>query len=310
MAIAVFYWLFSFMQGQNLFVKGKVLYAKYSDVDGLLPTKPVNINGLKVGRVQDIFIVEKKDSMYFVVEMIIDKDVNFSKNTVAEIYEPGLLAGKMVKLNLDYSGELAKSGDTLSSASKQSLMNMLSDKLGPTKNQVDSVLFNLNNTLEGVGNITDSQTNRSLKQILDDLDKTIVALEKTANSVTIAASQANKFLSSTGDNFSILSKETESLVKSTKSTIDKYGEVADKINQADLDKTFKNLEEASLSLSSIMNKIESSDGSLNKIISNPDLYNNLEKTTSSLNELLTDFKENPDRYIQFSVFGKKTKSSN
>lgn len=310
MAIAVFYWLFSFMQGQNLFVKGKVLYAKYSDVDGLLPTKPVNINGLKVGRVQDIFIIEKKDSMYFVVEMIIDKDVNFSKNTVAEIYEPGLLAGKMVKLNLDYSGDVAQSGDTLSSASKQSLMNMLSDKLGPTKNQVDSVLFNLNNTLEGVGNITDSQTNRSLKQILDDLDKTIVALEKTANSITIAASQANKFLSSTGDNFSTLSKETESLVKSTKSTIDKYGEVADKINQADLDKTFKNLEEASLALSSIMNKIESSDGSLNKIISNPDLYNNLEKTTSSLNELLSDFKENPDRYIQFSVFGKKTKSRN
>ena len=37
------------------------------------------------------------------------------------------------------------------------------------------------------------------------------------------------------------------------------------------------------------------------------LYNNLEKATKSLDELLVNFKEQPKRYVHFSVFGRKNR---
>jgi phospholipid/cholesterol/gamma-HCH transport system substrate-binding protein len=39
------------------------------------------------------------------------------------------------------------------------------------------------------------------------------------------------------------------------------------------------------------------------------LYYNLQQSTQSLNLLLTDLRQNPGRYVQVSVFGRKDKDS-
>lgn len=308
-SIIAFYWLFKFLQGENLFTKGKVVYATYNDVDGLLPTKPVNVNGLRVGRVDDIIIMEGNDSLYFVVKMIIEHELDFTVNTVAEIYEPGLMAGKMIKLNLSYDGRLAKSGDTLVSASKQSLMNMITDRLAPTQNRIDSVLISLNAVLDHFGTMTDEETNQSLKSVLRQLDATIFAIGQTANSLTATADNTNALVSNTNQNIESLTSDAQTLIGTTNSTIEKYGDVAEKINESNLDQTLNEMNEAIASLNQTLQRIESSDGTLNKIINDPELYDNLNRSSENLNILMQDLKERPDRYVQFSVFGKKHKES-
>lgn len=307
LSIVAFYWLFKFLQGENLFTSGKVVYAIYNDVDGLLPTKPVNVNGLKVGRVDDIIIKEGKDSLYFVVKMVIEHDLDFTVNSVAEIYEPGIMAGKMIKLNLSYDGRLAKTGDTLVSASNQSLMTMLSNKLAPTQSKIDSVLVTLNSALDRFGSMADEETNQSLKSVLRQLDATLYATGQTANSLRATSDNTNKLVTATSQNIDALTADTRKLFGTTNTTMDKYGDVADKINNADLDKTLMEINEATIALSTTLKRIESSEGTLNKIINDPELYNSLNSTAENLNLLMTDLKERPDRYVNFSVFGKKYK---
>ena len=41
-----------------------------------------------------------------------------------------------------------------------------------------------------------------------------------------------------------------------------------------------------------------------KLMKDEELYNNLTKTSSNLNQLVEDVKANPKRYVNFSVFGK------
>lgn len=306
-AILAFVWVFKFLQGENLFTSGKVLYAKYNDVDGLLPTKPVNVNGLRVGRVDDIIIKEGKDSLFFIVKMIVEEDIDFTTNTVAEIYEPGIMAGKMIKLNLSYDGPLAKSGDTLIAADNPSLMTMLSNKLAPTQNRIDSVLVTLNSALDRFGSLADEETNQSLKQVLRQLDASIYALGKTANSVTKTSDNADVLITTTNRNFDALAGDTRRMVNTANTALDKYGDVADKINQANIEATLNEINLATQNLSRTLERIENADGTLNKIINDPQLYNNLEETSANLNLLMKDLKERPDRYVQFSVFGKKYK---
>ncbi len=307
LSIVAFYWLFKFLQGENLFTSGKVVYATYHDVDGLLPTKPVNVNGLKVGRVEDIIIKEGNDSIYFIVKMVIEQDLDFTVNSVAEIYEPGLMAGKMIKLNLSYDGRLAKSGDTLVSANNQSLMTMLSNKLAPTQNRIDSVLVTLNSALDRFGSLADEETNQSLKSVLRQLDATIYAMGQTANSLKRTSDNTDVLLSNANKSIEGLTQDSRKLVRTSNTTIEKYGKVADKINDANLEKTLNEINEATTALSSTLKRIESSEGTLNKIINDPHLYNNLNSTAENLNLLMSDLKERPDRYVQFSVFGKKYK---
>ena len=101
LAIIGFVFLFQFMKGKSLFTTDNVFYAKFDNVEGLAASNPVSINGLKVGQVDKIFPVTEKDGrIHFVVKVIIDDNFEFSKKSTLEIFEPGLMSGKEMRINL------------------------------------------------------------------------------------------------------------------------------------------------------------------------------------------------------------------
>ena len=58
-----------------------------------------------------------------------------------------------------------------------------------------------------------------------------------------------------------------------------------------------------------MDRIQSEQGTLGKLMKDSTLYYNLQQSTQSLNLLLTDLRQNPGRYVQVSVFGRKDNNS-
>ena len=61
------------------------------------------------------------------------------------------------------------------------------------------------------------------------------------------------------------------------------------------------------SVTSLIKKAESGDGSEARILNDPALYQNLNATSKQLSLLLQDLRLNPKRYVNVSVFGKKQK---
>ena len=53
------------------------------------------------------------------------------------------------------------------------------------------------------------------------------------------------------------------------------------------------------------NKMSSNEGSLGLLMNDKTLYINLSNTAGAADKLLIDVKENPKRYVNFSVFGNK-----
>ena len=82
--------------------------------------------------------------------------------------------------------------------------------------------------------------------------------------------------------------------------------MSEELAQADLKATLDKFEETADNLSNMMAKIESGEGNLGKLINDDELYNNLEGTSKELNQLIEDIKLNPKRYLNISVFGKKS----
>lgn len=58
-------------------------------------------------------------------------------------------------------------------------------------------------------------------------------------------------------------------------------------------------------INDMMAKIEGGEGSLGKLVNDKALYNNLADASRELDLLLQDFRLNPKRYVNVSVFGKK-----
>ena len=130
LAIVGFVILFQFMKGKNLFSTDDMYYVKYENVAGLAKSNPVSINGLKVGQVDDITpITLPNGKIYFVVKISMDDGFKFSKKSQVEIFEPGLMSGTELRINLAYGQPVAKDGDTLSGNNNYRELNTLKEQL-------------------------------------------------------------------------------------------------------------------------------------------------------------------------------------
>lgn len=297
MTLVSFYALYNYLKGKNLFTTGNTYYVKYDNVNGLLPSKPVTVNGLRIGRVDEIKIVDNVTPIYFVATIKLDKNIDFSKNTIAQIHEPGLMSGAEVRLLLDYQGEKAISGDTLSGDLKLSLMDSVGD-IDPIKERLDSLMIAVSSAVNGVDSLLDEENQNSFKQILKNLDETLISFGTTSQSLTRTSNSANQMIETNN-------AQLKTTLAATEKTMDKFGDVADKMTNLELEKIIKNFEESSAKLNTTLEKIDNGNGTLGALINDKELYDNLNKTSKSLDDILADLKENPNRYVQFSIFGKK-----
>ena len=115
----------------------------------------------------------------------------------------------------------------------------------------------------------------------------------------------NKLISSNQKGIEEVVSNANETMKSAKVAVDKYGNVAESIDTKKLNQTVEKLSEVSGKLNTVISGIENGQGSLGKLTKDEALYNNLSETSNNLNLLIKDLKENPKRYINISVFGKK-----
>lgn len=301
LAIVGFVILFQFMKGRSLFTTDNIFYAKYDNVEGLAQSSPVSINGLKVGQVDKIAPITAKDGkIHFIVKITVDDNFEFSKNSRLEIFEPGLMSGKEMRVNLAYGGATAKDGDTLQGAFKLGMMNSLSSQVGPVKDQLQTVLHRVDSLMVNANQVMNEQNRQEIRILLQNLNKTVGALQTTAGSV-------NKLVGNNDPKLQKVLDDASVTMQTGKVTLDKYGNLAESIDTKQLNQTIANLDATVAKLNNVVGGIDRGEGSLGKIMKDDKLYNNLNAASTNLNALIEDLKANPKKYVNFSVFGKNSK---
>ena len=301
LAIVGFVILFQFMKGKSLFTTDNEFYAKFDNVEGLAASNPVSINGLKVGQVDQIIPITSKDGkIHFVVKVTVDDDFEFSKKSTIEIFEPGLMSGKEMRINLAYGQPFAKDGDTLSGSFTLSMMNNISSQVGPVKDQLQSVLKRVDSLTNSANQILNDQNKEEIRSLLINLNKTVAAFEGTSR-------QTNALLANSDPKIQQMLNNANLATISARTAIDKYGKVADDVDVQKLNNTIEKLSLTADKLNGVISGVQSGEGSLGKLTKDEQLYNNLNAASENLNKLMEDLKANPKRYLNFSVFGKNNK---
>ena len=291
--ILLFFFIFNYLKGENLLSSSRKITAIYSNVEGLAISSAVTINGHKVGKVQDIRFTDDKSGM-LEVSMLIDSDFNFSKNSIAELYESGLIGGKAISIVPAFDGSAnTVSGDVLKSKIKPGLTELVNQRLTPLQEKIESVMVSADHLLNNVNSIFDEKTKSEIKGSISQLEQTISSFEKTSNSLQNLLETNKNAINNSIGNISDIS--------------DDLSIVTDKLSKSDFEQTINELKFSLNNFNSLLSGLDSGEGSLGKLFNDEGLYNNLEASLGQLESLLEDMKLNPKRYVHFSLFGKKNK---
>lgn len=283
---------YSYLKASSIFENSKILHAVYNNVGGLQPGTEVVINGFSVGNVNNIRF--KDDSGKLLVTFSVKSDFEFSKNSKAELYDTGIIGGKGIQIIPVFDGApTAQSGDTLNANIKPGLTALVQEKLTPLQLKVEGAVSNADSLLMNFNDVLDNPTKRELRQSIAGLNTLIKRFQTTANAINIVLTDNKQQLDNSIKNIHITSANFAKLSKS--------------LVEADLSKTVKKLETTIASLNGVLSKIERGEGSLGKMANNDELYDNLSNASRQLDLLLQDFRLNPKRYVNVSVFGKKQK---
>lgn len=293
LSIVLFFWGFNFLKNRSIYDKTRTFYAEYPNVQGLSSNSPVTINGLGVGKISDISFHPSKKGI-LIVHITLTNNIEFSKNSVAEIYSPDFISGKSMRINLVYDeAHYAKNGDTLQGRVESGIMGMINEQIAPLQSKVESFVMISDSVMQNINQVLDDKNQENIKSSLQNLAVTL------NNFKNISASADRLFIENNA--------KFDSILDNTNIAMGNFSQISDSLQKVDFGATVAKLNTTLDGLSRIMDSIENGQGTIGKLINDEQLYKNLEGASLEMEELLREFKLHPKRFVHFSVFGKKEK---
>jgi phospholipid/cholesterol/gamma-HCH transport system substrate-binding protein len=158
---------------------------------------------------------------------------------------------------------------------------------------VEGAVSNADSLLININEILDTNTKKNLRESIKGLNAMVNSFQQSANTLNSLLENNKNQLDSSIHNINVITEN--------------FSKFSDSLAKIGLTKTITNLESTISNLDALLSKMENGEGTLGKLMKNEELYNNLSNASRELDLLLQDFRLNPKRYVNVSVFGKKQK---
>lgn len=292
-AAALLFFIINFFKGINLFSPTNHYVVRFDNVAGLTVSAPVYANGYPVGTVRSIsYDYASRDRVMVDVEL--DDEMRIPAGTRAELASQ-MLGGVTMSLILGPNpADVLSLGDTVEGGVHQGAIEKLEAMMPVIETMVpkiDSILTNINRltgdpalaaTLQNAAALTADlrTTTRQLNTLMEnDVPQLTAHLNQIgANVETLSGNLAQVDVKGTVDNVNATLRDAQGFVQTMNSLT-------------------QNLD----------SKMRADDNSLGLLLSDRQLYDNLNSTVRSADSLLIDLRQHPKRYVHFSLFGRKDK---
>lgn len=280
-----------FLKGSEIFSNANKYYAYYDQVGGIQTASHVMIYGVKVGSVTRVSL-DADHPKGVEVELSVDKRYRIPADSKAKIFSNGVMGGKAIDIVMGDSPESIPDEGTIASEVGVDILDMAGSELEFFKGKVTAVVDGLTTTLDGI-NLLLSENAAGINGIVTNMDgvtgsvNEMLAHEK--RDLEEAMASLSRFSKSLGDN----AERIDTIVGN-------MSRVSTQLAEADLVGTIESTVE---NLNRVLASASDGSGSVGKLLGDAELYDNLASASENLSALLADLKENPKRYVHFSVFG-------
>lgn len=317
-AIAVVVAGYNFLKGVELFSDSDTYYVVYENVDQLAVGDLVTLNGYRVGQVAAINLNED-NVRALTVALRIDEDLPIPADAEAVIKSDGLLGGRFVSLEFDRActgdGDCAEDGAFITAGAEGTLEALLGD---PEQIREYTAVAR-----EAVGPLFDSVSSRF---DTNTVGRTLHNLELVTENLAVVTARVNRLLISSSQSIAATTENLALVTGNLAANDESIGNIIANLDSTtgslaaldleqtltQVDATLKDLRGTLASTTGTMDNlntltagINNGEGTLGKLVAEDDVYTRLDRSITNLDLLLQDFRLNPKRYVNVSVFGKK-----
>lgn len=300
-AVVVFVWGFNFLKSTGLFKNEQVYYASYHEVNGLIKANPVVINGLRIGQVKNVYFNPNMTGD-IMVSVNLSTKFPIPNNTVARIFSSDLMGSKAIELVLGDSKVFLTPGDTLPTSVEAGLMEEVNAQVQPIKKKAENLLASVDTLVVAFQSIFNVNARENLKHSFDNIEKTFSNLQNATSNIDTLVAEESHTISSILTNLDSLSFTLSASRGDIQSIISNFESISDSLSKSEIPATFASINATLENMQAVLEKINNGKGTMGKLINNDSLYIELTRASSSLDSLLLDIKQNPKRYVKFSVF--------
>lgn len=283
------YWLVHFLKGQDIFHRFTQYRIEYQSIEGISPPSPVYIRGLKIGTVKEVSYNLKKDLFDVVIQ--VESKYPIPVNSVAQIFSADLLGTKAIRINMGNAAQTLGNNDHIPSDVAIDLISYLSSELPAIKGEISSVLTRLDTSLMRLNTLLGDKNQEHLESALASLSETLRhfrALGVWLNNETLP-------IHTIIENLNQLSVALSAGSADIEKTLSNLSAFTDTLKQT-------NIAEAIQNLNLLLEQIQSTDGSVGKLLYSDEVHQNLVRLLQNLDSLVSNISQNPKGYFRISIF--------
>jgi phospholipid/cholesterol/gamma-HCH transport system substrate-binding protein len=327
--IAISVWGYTFLKGQNMLTRSYTFYAKFDNVDMLSASAPVLVSGYQVGTVTNLKL-DPVDMRTIIVQLDIEKQFKVPKDTEVHLISTGIMGQKALELIMHKpcnGADCAVSGDFL----KSKTVGLIESILGGEN--IDEVMSSVKTTMGDVFDtlnykLSDPDNNGRISRIMRNIDLLTESLTKTSDNLNYLVNstrgnfqQFSSSMALVAQNIEKNNQAIERILQNTATTTDKLsntdiegtvnslksGLESTEVTMKSFNQSLGQLDDVLKNLKTITGEMAAGKGNMGKLARDEELYENMTNVTKNLDLLLQDFRLNPKRYVNVSVFGKRQK---
>lgn len=281
-SLVLLYMGFNYLKGIDFFSSRKKYYAVFDNVDQLMPSNPVYLSGVSVGRVSQLQILQTKRKV--VVEMEIDSYVKLYDSSMA-ILNGDFLGNKFIQLNVGRATRELKPKDTLKSDVAKGITDFLAENAAPVTDNLQNTLRKLNAVLDNL-----SRNTAKLDSIFDGFKKTPVLLNATISNTNNKIDSVTYIIRS-------LSSSLRTTLQELRPSLTNLKTITDSLKSVQVSRTLKNIDVTLSKVNETLGHFSKGDNTVSKLMTEDTLYVNLNKLLVSLDSLANHLNENPRHFL-------------
>jgi len=284
LAAIVFLFGILWLSGNQIFFSNEYkLDILFDDVVGLQDQSPVFLRGYRIGSTKEVEFEEEKIR----VTISLDKRFRIPADSKVEINMLNFLGEKGIMVLPGYAKEYLKPNSVITGENKD-LMSLAKNILFTTKEKVEE--GDLNRVIANI-----SESAESLSKLLGKVNTKVDNLDIALyNTQIMELGQAGKGLK---EFLEVAQGETQNFSAESRMSLDKFNLTLDQVND-----TLEQLAALSSELSEIARDINTGRGTAGELLQNKAYIESLNDTIIQLTAFLEDIRENPKKYVKFSIF--------
>jgi phospholipid/cholesterol/gamma-HCH transport system substrate-binding protein len=278
-ALFVIYFLINFFKSIDIFDDTDNYRVEFTNIGELTNSAPVYINGCKVGNVSSIEH-NFNESEIVTLTLSLNQGLRLPEGSYAQIHNK-LMGGSTICIVMGKGEGTIEPGNTLKGVLEAGAM----DEVGNMMPQIEAMLPKVDSMLTSLNTIF---ANPAINNTLNNLETLTAQLNTTS-------AQLNRLVSN--DIPTALDKVIE--------IEDDLLKVSSQLSEVDYASMIATLDASLNNIQQITAALKEGNGTVGMLLNDTALYSKLNETCEAANALLEDLKENPKRYVHFSVFGRK-----